>query len=645
MGEKKNISKRISERLSWIISLLVPIVGLVAILDIPFYLTRASLFYQQYLALFWGLISALLFLTVPAKKGTTRDGVPFYDLLLALVSIFLGLYVTLYYPKILFTLGLISTPRVLLGILAVLIVLESTRRLEGWALTLIILCFIAYALFSNYFPGILQTRGVPWRRLVIQLYLGADSLFGTPLKMGVTVVFAFVLFGAFLSSTGGSEFFVGIANSFFGRRRGGAAKAAVVASMLLGGFSASAVANVATIGVVTIPMMKRAGYPPKFAAAVEAVSGTGDLIVPPIMGTAAFIMPEFLGVPYATVAIAALVPGILYYLGDFMQIDLRAAKIGLKPLSPEDIPTLGQVLRKGWYFLVPITLLIYTIFILYMRPDLSALVSIAGLLMVVVFSREKRQVLKMHQVVKILQGTSKFMLEMTIVCAAAGFIVGLVTYTGLGQSLALFLTQLSGGNLLLLAIFTAIASTILGMGMPVTPCYILLATTAAPAMVHLGVSPLLAHLFVYYFGTFSFLTPPVCLAVYAAAAIAEAPVISTGYQAMKLAVAGYLVPFFFLFKPGLALLGSPLHIAFSVLEGASATILIAMAIEGYFIRPMNFLERIALFAGGISLFAPGWETNMVAIIIAVPVLFFHWRRGRPSGPLATSISNRSDPIL
>jgi TRAP transporter 4TM/12TM fusion protein len=626
MDKERGLSRRISDPLSWIISLLIPVVGLVAILDIPFYFTRASIFYQQYLALFWGLISALLFLTVPAKRGARREKVPFYDFVLALISLFLGLYVTLYYPKILFTLGIMSTSRILLGVLAVIIVLETTRRLEGWALTLIILFFIAYALFSNYLPGILQTRGVPWRRLAIQLYLGADSLFGTPLKMAVTVVFAFILFGAFLSNTGGSEFFVGLANVAFGRRRGGAAKAAVVASMLLGGFSASAVGNVATIGVVTIPMMKKAGYPAKFAAAVEAVSGTGDLIVPPIMGTAAFIMPEFLGVPYATVAIAALVPGILYYLGDFMQIDMRAAKIGLQPLPPEAIPTLGQVLRKGWYFLVPIGLLIYTIFILYMRPDLSALVSIAGLLVVVSFSREKRQVLKINRVVKILQGTSKFMLELTVVCAAAGFIVGLVTYTGLGQSLALFLTNISGGNLLVLAFFTAVASTILGMGMPVTPCYILLATTAAPAMVHLGVSPLLAHLFVYYFGTFSFLTPPVCLAVYAAAAIAEAPVISTGYQAMKLAVAGYLVPFFFLFKPGLALLGSPFHIAFSILEGTSATILIAMAIEGYFIRPMNILERIALLVGGLCLFAPGWQTDILAIFVAVPVLYFHWRR-------------------
>jgi TRAP transporter 4TM/12TM fusion protein len=318
-----------------------------------------------------------------------------------------------------------------------------------------------------------------------------------------------------------------------------------------------------------------------------------------------------------------------------MQIDMRAAKIGLQPLPPEAIPTLGQVLRKGWYFLVPIGLLIYTIFILYMRPDLSALISIAGLLIVVAFSRGKRRVMKIPQLVNILVGTSKFMLELTVVCAAAGFIVGLVTYTGLGQSLALFLTNISGGNLLVLAFFTAVASTILGMGMPVTPCYILLATTAAPAMVHLGVSPLLAHLFVYYFGTFSFLTPPVCLAVYAAAAIAEAPVISTGYQAMKLAVAGYLVPFFFLFKPGLALLGSPFQIALSILEGTSATILIAIAIEGHFIRPMNILERTTLLIGGLCLFAPGWETDIVAIFLAAPVLYFHWRRARESNARVT----------
>ena len=626
--QKESQSKGIFGHLEWVITLAIPIVGLVAILDIPFYLTGTSIFIQQYLALFWGLICALIFLTLPAKKGSPREEVPWYDVILAAASICLGLYVTIFYPRILLTLGVIDPTRVILGMTAIIIVLETTRRLEGWPLTIIIICFIAYALFSNYFPGILYTRGVPWRRLAIQLYLGADSLFGTPLKMAVIVVFAYVLFGGFLSNTGGSEFFVGIANSFFGRRRGGAAKAAVVASMLLGGFSASAVGNVATIGVVTIPMMKKAGYPAIFAAAVEAVSGTGDLIIPPIMGTAAFIMPEFLGVPYATVAIAALVPGILYYLGDFMQIDLRAAKIGLKPLPPEEIPTLKQVLRKGWYFLVPIGLLIYTIFGLFLRPELAALVAIVGLLIMVVFSKEKRQVLKINNLLRLLQDTSKFMLEITVVCAAAGFIVGLVTYTGLGYSLSIFLVQLSGGSLLVLAILTAVASTILGMGMPVTPCYVLLATVAAPAMVNLGVSPLLAHLFVYYFGTFSFLTPPVCLAVYVAASIAEAPVITTGFQSMKLAIAGYLVPFFFLYKPGLALLGSPQHIALSIIEGTLATILIAMAVEGYFIRLMNWFERLALLISGLCLFAPGWETDIVAIVIAVPVLYLHWVRFR-----------------
>jgi TRAP transporter 4TM/12TM fusion protein len=410
--------------------------------------------------------------------------------------------------------------------------------------------------------------------------------------------------------------------------------------MLLGGFSASAVGNVATIGVVTIPMMKKAGYPPVFAGAVEAVSGTGDLIMPPIMGTAAFIIPEFLGVPYATVALAALVPAVLYYLGDFIQIDLRAAKIGLKPLPPEQIPKLKEVFRKGWYFLVPIGLLIYTIFGLFLRPELAALVAIVGLLIVVAFGKEKRKVLKINNLLRLVQGSCKFVVEITVVCAAAGFIVGLVTYTGLGYSLSIFLVELSGGSLLILAFLTAVASTILGMGMPVTPCYVLLATVAAPAMVKLGVSPLLAHLFVYYFGTFSFLTPPVCLAVYVAASIAEAPVMKTGFQSMKLAIAGYLVPFFFLYKPGLALLGSAQHIALSVIEGVLATVFIAIAVEGYFVRPMGLLQRIGLLIAGLCLFAPSWQTNIVALLIAITILYTHWIRFRHRNP-ATYISSEN----
>jgi TRAP transporter 4TM/12TM fusion protein len=606
------------------LSLFIPLVGLVAILDVPFHLTGASIFTQQYLALFWGLICSLLFIAFPARKRTGRETVPLYDLLLSAFSALAGLYVTLYYPKILLTLGIMDPWRVGLGVVVVFLVLESTRRLEGWALTIIIACFIAYALFGNYFPGILNSRSVPWRRLAIQLFLGADSLFGTPLKMAVMVVFAYVLFGLFLGSSGGSEFFVGIANSIFGRQRGGAAKASVVASMLLGGFSASAVGNVATIGVVTIPMMKKAGYPRTFAAAVEAVSGTGDLIVPPIMGTAAFIMPEFLGVPYGTVALAALVPGILYYLGDFLQIDFRAAKLGLKPLAPGDIPSLRSVMAKGWFFLVPIGLLIYTIFVLFLRPELAALIALMGLLVVLLFDKEKRGVLRPSVMVRIIQTTTKMMFEITVVCAAAGFIVGLVTYTGLGYSLSLFLTQTSGGSLLILSILTAIASTILGMGMPVTPCYILLATVAAPAIVNLGVSPLLAHLFVYYFGTFSFLTPPVCLAVYTSASIAEAPVMKSAFQAMKLAIAGYLVPFFFLYKPGLALAGTAWEIAVSVAEGIVATVFISMAIEGFFRRSLNLFERSGLLIAGFLLFAPGWTTTLIVLILAPPLIYLNW---------------------
>lgn len=626
--EQEPATKGALRYLETAIALAAPIVGLVAVLDVPLYLTGVSLFSQQYLALFWGLVSALVFLTVPASKKQRQGGARWYDLILAGASICAGVYVAVWYPQLLTTLGVIDTKRVILGIAAVIVVLESTRRLTGWPLVVIVAVFILYARFAHLFPGPLEGRGLSWARLITQLYLGADFLYGSPLRIAAMVVFGFVLFGQFLFSTGGGDFFVKLAEGAMGRQRGGPAKAAVVASSLFGTISGSAVANVASVGVVTIPLMKKTGYPPIFAGAVEAVSGTGGCIMPPVMGAAAFIMAEFLGVPYATVAMAAIVPAILYYLGDFMQIDLRAAKLGLKGLPPEEVPPLGKTLLKGWFFLIPIAVLVYALFILYLRPELSALVATAALLVVAAAKKDVRPTLTFANLVAALRGVTKAMLEITVVCAAAGFIVGIVAYTGLGFSLSAMLAQLSGENLLLLAILTAGVSTILGMGMPVTACYILLAALAAPAMVKLGVDPLLAHLFIFYFGTFSFLTPPVCLAVYAASSIAGSPVMATGIQAMKLAIAGYLVPFIFLYKPGLALLGSAGDVAWSLFDGVLATILLACALEGYLLRPMRLPERIALAAAGILLFVPGWETRVAGLVIAAPVLLLQWQGRR-----------------
>lgn len=628
--QQEPATKGVLRYLETAIALAAPIVGLVAVLDVPLYLTGVSLFSQQYLALFWGLVSALVFLTVPASKKR-QSGPRWYDIILAGASICAGVYVAVWYPELLYTLGIIDVKNVILGIVAIIIVFESTRRLTGWPLVVIVAFFIFYARFAHLFPGPLEGRGLSWARLITQLYLGADFLYGSPLRIATIVVFGFVLFGQFLFATGGGDFFVKLAEGAMGRQRGGPAKAAVVASSLFGTISGSAVANVASTGVVTIPLMKKTGYPPVFAGAVEAVSSTGGCIMPPIMGAAAFIMAEFLGVPYATVAMAAIVPAILYYLGDFMQIDLRAAKLGLKGLPPEEVPPLGKTLQKGWFFLIPIAVLVYALFILYLRPELSALVATVALLVVAAARKDLRPALSPTNLVAALRGVTKAMLEITVVCAAAGFIVGIVAYTGLGFSLSAMLTQLSGENLLLLAILTAGVSTVIGMGMPVTATYILLAALAAPAMVKLGVDPLLAHLFIFYFGTFSFLTPPVCLAVYAASSIAGSPAMTTGIQAMKLAIAGYLVPFIFLYKPGLALLGSAGDVAWSLFDGVLATILLACAIEGYLLRPMRLPERIALAAAGILLFVPGWETRVAGLVIAAPVLLLQWQGRHKTG--------------
>ncbi|MGB9887247.1 MAG: TRAP transporter permease [Moorellales bacterium] len=602
------------------LALAVPVVGVVAALDLPLYLTGASLFSQQYLALFWGLASALVFLTVPASKKPGRSGLRWYDLVLAALSLIAGIYVAVGYPRLLPTLGLLSGTRILLGIVATVVVLECTRRLTGWPLVIIVLVFILYARFAYLFPGPLAGRGVPWPRLISQLYLGADFLFGTPLKIAAIVVFGFVVFGQFLFTTGGGDFFVRLAEAVMGRQRGGPAKAAVIASSLFGTISGSAVANVASVGVVTIPLMKKTGYPGEFAGAVEAVSGTGGCIMPPVMGAAAFIMAEFLGVPYPVVAVAAIVPAVLYYLGDFMQIHLRAVRLGLEGLPPEEVPSLRETMARGWPYLIPVAVLVYALFGLYLRPEFAALIATAALLVVAAAKSDTRSSLKATKIVEALEGVTKGMLEITIVCGAAGLIVGVVGYTGLGLSLSAFLTQLSGGNLLLLAVLTALVSTILGMGMPVSACYILLAALAAPAMVQLGVDPLLAHLFIFYFGTFSFLTPPVCLAVYAASSIASAPLMATAVQAMRLAVAGYLVPFIFLYKPGLALVGPTGEVLWSLFDGVIATVLLACALEGYLLRLLNPAERVALAAAGILLFVPGWETRVAGLVVCLVVV-------------------------
>jgi len=614
------------------LGVLITALGLVAILDLPMQVAGVSVFPQQYLGAFWGLVTCLAFIT--CRASATGEGAagatPWYDYVLAAASLALGTYIALWYPGIMDTIGLLSAERTLLGVLAIAIVLESTRRVAGWPLVLIVLAFVLYGRFGAHFPGAFATTGLGWERLVSLLFLGTDSLLGSPLRIAVLVVFAFILFGQVLFATGGGEVFLKLAQASAGRYRGGPAKAAVVASGLFGSISGSAVANVASTGVITIPLMKRTGYSPTFAGAVEAVASTGGALMPPVMGAAAFVMTEFLGISYGAVVLAALVPALVYYATLLVQIDLRAIRERLQGLPRDALPPVRPVLREGWTYLIPIVVLVASIFFLNTEVAKAALYACAATIVLVLFRPAARQALLPRRLLALCAGIAQAMVQITVVCAAAGFIVGLVAYSGLGVSLADTLVAFAGNSLLLLALCTALASIVLGMGMPATACYILVAVLMAPALVAAGVEPLLAHLFVFYFGNFSFLTPPVALAVYAAASIAGASFTATCWQAIRLALAGYIVPFIFLYKPGMALLGSGGSILWALLDSAVAVVLLAVALEGYWCRRLAWPVRVLLGAAALLMFFPGWETRIAGLALAVPILLFEYRRSLPA---------------
>jgi TRAP transporter 4TM/12TM fusion protein len=619
------------------LAVLVVALGLTAVLDLPARFAGVSVFPQQYLGAFWGLMGCLTFITCPASSRDKR--IRWYDYVLALLALALGMYIAFWYPEIIETIGLLSTGRTVLAVIAIVVVLESVRRVAGWPLVIIVAVFLLYGRFGAYFPGPLATTGLSWERLVSQLYYGTDFMFGTPLRIAVLVVFGFILFGQVLFGTGGGDVFIRLAQATMGRYRGGPAKTAVVASALFGSISGSAVANVASTGVITIRLMKRSGYSPTFASAVEAVSSTGGSIMPPVMGAAAFVMVEFLGITYAAVVLAALLPALAYYATVLIQVHLRALHGGLEGLPPEELEPVRPVVREGWIYLVPIVVLIWAIFFLNINVVVAALYACGANLALALLRRSTRQYLRPANLLKICADTATGMIQITAVCAAAGFVVGLVAYTGLGVALAQTLGDAAGGNLLLLALGTALASIVLGMGMPATACYILVAVLMAPTLVTAGVPPLLAHLFVFYFGNFSFLTPPVALAVYAAASIAGAPFGAACWQAIRLALAGYIVPFIFLYKPGMALMGSGASIAWAIFDAIVAVVLLAVALEGYWYRRLRWPVRLLVGAAALLMFFPGWETRLAGLVIAVPLLYLHYRNGyRIDLPASTSSS-------
>jgi TRAP transporter 4TM/12TM fusion protein len=466
------------------------------------------------------------------------------------------------------------------------------------------------------------------------MYLTTEGIYGLVLGVSATFIYLFVLFGAFLKVSGGGQLFIDIAYGLFGRVRGGPAKVAVVASGLFGTVSGSAVANVVGTGTFTIPLMKSIGYQPHFAGAVEAVASSGGQLMPPIMGAAAFIMSEILQIPYFRICLHALLPALLYYFCAFIMVDLEAAKTGLKGVPSEALPRVGRILRERGLLLLPLPVLIYILAVVQATPMKAAfwaIITTFGLIASQTFLNLFRDLGRKGSLsqagVSLLRQTTTAMHEGAVgtlivasACATAGIVIGITNLTGLGLKLSGILVDLSHGYLLALLVLTMIASIILGMGLPTTACYILLAVLAAPALIKMGVMPIAAHLFVFYFGIISAITPPVAGAAYAAAPLAGVGPMKIGFTACRLGIAAFILPYMWVYGPALLLIGEPLKVALGVVTSVIGIAACACAVQGYMLHRLSVLERILLMIAALLLIKPGWITDGIGLALLLPVI-------------------------
>jgi TRAP transporter 4TM/12TM fusion protein len=584
-----------------------------------------AIFKEQYLGLFLALALTSIFLGIKGRAAEPDGTVPWYDYVLASGGLIVGGYVAVFYPTIAYRLGVISVERWLLGAVAIFLILEATRRLVGWALVVLAACFILYAKFAFVFPGVFYAKGSSWERIATYLYLDASGVLGFPLSVAATIVVAFIFFGRALYAVGGDKFLTDLALTGMGRFRGGPAKVAVVSSSLFGTVSGSAVSNVVVDGAITIPMMKRTGYPSHLAAAIEAVASTGGQIMPPVMGVAAFLIAEFLNIPYREVALAAIFPACLYYVALFTQVDLEAAKYGLAGLSARELPKFRSVIRGGWVFLVPLLVLIYTLMIDNWQAGKSGMAAVIATFACGALQKITRP--SWRQVIECIEESGRTLLDIVAISAAAGLVIGALQLSGLSFKLSLILVTISGGNSLFLLSLTGLVCILLGMGMPTAIIYIMLAVLVGPALIQIGIEPLAAHLFILYFGMLSMITPPVCLASYAAASLARSSFWATGWAGARLGIVAYVVPFVFAFHPALILKGTAGAIVLALCSAVLGVIMLGVGCAGYLFRPLGWEKRALMCLAGLFLIPP--PANVVWILtnfagLAAGAIFVAW---------------------
>jgi TRAP transporter 4TM/12TM fusion protein len=582
------------------------------------------LFAEQFCAAAFGIGLALTFLRFRSRKGHL-------DWVLAGASLALLGYVALHFPRLTAISGTVSAETMVLSGGITLLTLEATRRTIGWSLLVILLALGGYVLIGHLVPGDLQTRKVAFGELLAYLNLDNNGLLGLILQITVIVIIPFVLMGQLLMRSGGSGFFNDIAIALMGRYRGGAAKMAVTGSSLFGMISGIAAANTVVIGVVTIPLMKRSGMSPRLAAAVEACASNGGQLMPPVMGAVAFVMADFLQLPYQAVAISAILPSVMYYAALFIQADLEAARYGFGKVEESRIPRALGVLKSGWMFLAPFAVIVYTLFFRNWEPEYAAMMAAAVIIVLGFAVGYAGQRMKPGDIWAAVVETSGGLCEILVISAAAGFIMGLFQVSGLAFAFAAYLVELGADSLVLLLILAALVSIVLGMGLPTIGVYVMLAILVAPALVKVGVEPLAAHMFILYFGMMSLITPPVAPAAYVAAAIAQAPSMATGWTAMRFGWAAYIVPFLFVYSPAILMKGSLGDIAMVTLTSLFGIWLVCAAMTGYFTRVLPFSMRILFLGAGIMMLLPHQASalmlwiNLAGVALGAALVFHEAR--------------------
>ena len=581
------------------------------------YCIGMTLFYsglpETRLAAFLAMIVFIGFLTYPVKKGHVKvNSMPWYDIILMLVGTSCFLYFAFNALPIIKLATRIQTHHVIIGAIGILVLIELCRRCVGVPILCVLGALLIYTFYNqlSYNPSLYQAL----KNIVYKLFYTTNGVIGTPVNVCYTYIVLFIIFGAFLERTGIANFFIALANRLAGWSAGGPAKVAVISSALCGMVSGSSVGNTVTTGSVTIPMMKKTGYHPDFAGAVEAAASTGGQIMPPIMGAAAFLMAEYMDLPYTTVAVKAILPAVLYFTGIFISVHLEAKKLGLKGLSKDEMPKWSFLLQKI-YLLAPLVLLVWLVSSGAKTMQFSAAVSILAAVIVGFLNKDERLTFK--KIFEALEAGAKGAITVGVACAIAGMIAGCITVTGLASILINAIVQLAGSATFIGLILTMVCCIVLGMGVPTTANYCIMASTCAPILIKMGFPLVAAHFFVFYFGIVADITPPVALAAYAGSAIAKGNPMKTGINATKLAIAAFIVPYIFAYSPAMLFVNvtsvwAVIQIVLSALLGIFG---VAAGLEGFMLRKMNLLFRLICIGGGLGLMIPGALSDLVGLVL------------------------------